>query len=387
MLYPIKKSVVKRTSIWPNLQTGLQSCLLVIASFAATVNANTLQIDTEKRQLVATEVISGLSSPWSLAFISDTDWLITERTGTLRRVINGSLMEQPIAGLPTIKSKGQGGLLDIALHPDFENNQWLYLSYAQRDGLKYGTEVLRGKLTDNQLTDVQVIFKAEPKGLGGRHFGSRLSFDDKGYLYISLGDRGDKSSAQETDKHSGSIIRLHDDGRIPEDNPFIQTQGVLPEIYSYGHRNVQGMVFDSQTSTLWAHEHGPQGGDELNKVVAGNNYGWPVITYGVNYGLGTKIGEGTEKAGMQQPVTYWDPSIAPSGLALVTSPRYPEWKDNLLVGALKFQLIARLELRDGQVTHEERILEGELGRIRDIRQGPDDFLYVVTDSGSVHRLE
>jgi len=346
-------------------------------------------IETEQRTLVVKEVVSGLSRPWSLAFISPTDWLITERTGSLRRVVNGTLLREPIKGLPAIKPGGQGGLLDIALHPDFKNNQWVYLSYSKKSFLKAGTEVMRGKLVNNSLTNIEVIFKAHPKQTGGRHFGSRLVFDDKGYLFISLGDRGDKLTAQQLDKHAGSIVRLFDDGRVPKDNPFVNQSVALPEIYSYGHRNVQGLVFDSRTSTLWAHEHGPQGGDELNQVIAGQNYGWPVITYGVNYGIGTKIGEGTEKTGMQQPIRFWDPSIAPSGIAVVDSQRFSEWQGNVLVGALKFQLLARLAIDANNVSHEERLLEGKLGRIRDVRQGPDGYIYLLTDAenGSVYRLE
>ena len=231
--------------------------------------------------------------------------------------------------------------------------------------------------------------RALPKSRGGRHFGSRLAFDNDNHLYISLGDRGNRKSSQNTQSHAGSIIRLHDDGSIPHDNPFVNNSDVLDAIYSIGHRNVQGMVYDKKTETLWAHEHGPKGGDELNRVVAGKNYGWPVITYGVNYGLGTSIGEGSSKAGLEQPATFWDPSIAPSGMTLVTSDKYPEWQNNLLVGALKFQLIARLELDDDKVVKEERLLEGQFGRIRDVRQGPDGYLYFLTDSknGAIYRIE
>ena len=340
---------------------------------------------TEKRELKVTQVASGLDHPWSIAFISTSDWLVTERSGQLRRITDGALQDQPISGLPKIRQNGQGGLLDVALHPDFSSNQLVYLSYST----KGGTEVLRGNLSDNQLENIEVIFSALPKLRGGRHFGSRLVFDKQGFLFISLGDRGQKETAQQTDKHPGSIIRLNDDGSVPDTNPFINDSKVLPEIFSYGHRNIQGMTFDSANDILWAHEHGPQGGDELNQVLAGKNYGWPVITYGVNYGIGTKIGEGTEKSGMVQPTTFWDPSIAPSGLTVIDSQKYPEWQGNLLVGALKFQLLARLELVDGKVVHEERMLEGKIGRIRDVRQGPDGFIYVLTDSsnGSVYRLE
>ena len=250
---------------------ALLFCLPIVVGnmFIGNISIAAESHTTEKHQLKVSEVATGLVHPWSIAFISPTDWLVTERSGALRRIVNGELLEAPISGLPKIKSNGQGGLLDVMLHPDFDNNQWVYLSYSGQALIKAGTEVLRAKLVDNALTDVQVIFKANPKVTGGRHFGSRLAFDNQGYLYISLGDRGNKSSAQEQDKHSGTIVRLHDDGRIPKDNPFINDASVLPEIYSYGHRNVQGMAFDKKTNTLWAHEHGPQGGDELNIVIAG----------------------------------------------------------------------------------------------------------------------
>ena len=359
------------------------STLLVASPIVA--DNNNLTVTTEKRELKVSQIASGLDHPWSIAFISSSDWLVTERSGQLRRITDGKLQDQPISGLPKIKQTGQGGLLDVVLHPDFSNNQLVYLSYT----MKGGTEVLRGKLTGNKLENTEVIFSALPKMRGGRHFGSRLVFDNQGFLFISLGDRGKKETSQQTINHPGSIIRLNDDGSIPNTNPFVSDSTVLPEIYSYGHRNIQGMTFDPATNILWAHEHGPKGGDELNQVLAGKNYGWPVITYGVNYVLSTKIGEGTEKPGMVQPTTYWDPSIAPSGLAVVDSEKYAEWQGNLLVGALKFQLLARLELADGKVIHEERILKGELGRIRDVRQGPDGFIYLLTDSsnGSVYRLE
>lgn len=365
----------------------------LLSTPVAFAQSDTSQLKTlhtsDKRDISVTQVATGLDHPWSIAFVSATDWLVTERSGTLRRVLDGRLQPAPIKGLPVINATGQGGLLDVVLHPEFESNQWVYLSYTAKQGANYGTEVARGVLVDNELRDLEIIFKALPKVRGGRHFGSRLAFDDSGYLYISLGDRGAKELAQEQDKHPGAIIRLHDDGTTPKDNPFVNIANVLPEIYSYGHRNVQGMVFDNKTKTLWAHEHGPQGGDELNKVLPGQNYGWPTITYGANYGTGTKIGEGTEKPGMLQPISFWDPSIAPSGLAIVDSNRYPEWQGNLLVGSLKFQLIARLEIKGKAVLTEERLLKGKYGRIRDIRQGPNGYLYFLTDAdnGSIYRIE
>lgn len=347
--------------------------------------------ETQQRPIKVEQVVEGLDRPWSIAFLANEDWLITERTGQLRRVVNGVLLQQAITGTPEVDASGQGGLLDVAPDPNYAENGWIYLSYSASNKKLFagsGTEVVRGRIQNNQWIDEQQLFVATPKQRGGRHFGSRLVFDNDGYLYISLGDRGDRDTAQNGKTHAGSIIRLHANGDIPKSNPFVDNPDVLSEIYSLGHRNIQGMTFDSETGTLWAHEHGPQGGDELNQVVAGKNYGWPIITYGVNYGLGTKIGEGTEKRGYEQPTTFWDPSIAPSGLALVSSEQYPEWNGNLLVGALKFQLLARLTLEGVAVNSEERMLQNEFGRIRDIRQGPDGYLYFLTDSanGGVYRI-
>jgi len=365
------------------------SCCLLITSLLAPAPSTADQFTSEKRDITVEKLLDGLANPWSIAFIDENNWLITERPGRLRQVANGKLLDAPVQGLPAIDAIGQGGLLDVVLHPDFKTNQWVYLSFAGMSRGLSGTEVVRGKLVGNNLTESQVIFKATPKHRGGRHFGSRLAFDDKGFLFITLGDRGDRETAQRGKEHTGSIIRLNDDGSIPADNPYINNAAVLDEIYSMGHRNVQGLVIDKDNDVVWAHEHGPQGGDELNNVLPGRNYGWPIITYGVNYGSGTKIGIGNNKPGFEQPAWFWDPSIAPSGMELVTSNRYPQWQGNLLVGALKFQLIARLEITNGKVTHEERILGREYGRIRDIRQGLDGWLYFLTDSknGGVYRIK
>ena len=367
--------------------SGLLSVFCLVLTPVAL--AQSWSIASETRELQVTKVVAGLDRPWSIAFISETEWLVTERGGKLRHVRNGQLLSQPVAGLPKIREKGQGGLLDVAVHPDFASNNRIYLSYAAQGKGGHGTEVLSATLLDGALTDTKVIFSATPKHKGGRHFGSRLAFDTNNNLYISLGDRGQRRSAQNTQMHAGSIIRLRDDGSVPDDNPFINDASVLDSIFSLGHRNVQGLVYDSKGGILWAHEHGPQGGDELNRVVAGQNYGWPVITYGANYGTGTSIGEGSSKDGLQQPVTFWDPSIAPSGMALVSSDAFAQWQGNLLVGALKFQLIARLQIENGRVVHEERLFEGRFGRIRDVRQGPDGNLYFLTDSsdGAIYKIE
>jgi len=343
----------------------------------------------DSRDFVVTTVTEGLEHPWSMAFLPSGDILVTERPGRLRIIENGKLNPEPISGLPKIAAKGQGGLLDVVLHPDYRENGWIYLSFSAKSTGGYGTEVVRARLNGMRLVDLETIFRVAKKSSGGNHFGSRLLFDRSNYLYISAGERGDRPRAQDLNDHAGSTIRLHDDGSVPADNPFIDKPGAMPEIYSYGHRNPQGIALHPETGEVWAHEHGPQGGDEINIIKAGKNYGWPVITYGVNYGRGTKIGEGTHKEGMEQPLHYWDPSIAPSGMAFYTGNKFPQWRGNLFVGALKFQLLVRLELEGNHIKKEHRLLKGELGRIRDVRQGPDGYLYLLTDesNGRLVRLE
>ena len=335
------------------------------------------------------KVAEGLEQPWSVSFLPDGRMLVTEKAGRLRLVVNGKLVSAPIAGMPQVTVHGQGGFFDAVPHPDFSRNSLLYLSYAARGDNGVGTELARGKLVDGRLENVQVLFRQSPKGTRGQHFGGRIVFDRAGYVYLTLGDRGEMPRAQKPDDHAGSVIRLHDDGRVPADNPFAGKPGWKPEKFTLGHRNMQGAALHPQTGMLWTHEHGPQGGDEINIIRAGVNYGWPVITYGVNYGIGTKIGEGTQKDGMAQPLYYWVPSIAPSGMAFYTGERFPKWQGDLFVGSLKFQLLVRLRLDGDKVVKEERLLQGALGRIRDVRMGPDGFLYVATDEnpGVVARLE
>jgi glucose/arabinose dehydrogenase len=335
-------------------------------------------------------VADNLSHPWGMVFLPDGNILVTERTGRLRWVENGKLHPAQISGLPEIAVVGQGGLLDVALHPDFENNQLIYLSMAGQGKGGYGTEVIRGRLEGMELKNIEKIFTASPKSMeGGRHFGSRLLFAPDGKLFITLGDRGDQDRAQKLDDHAGSLIRLNDNGSVPEDNPFVNNKNAKPESYTLGNRNMQGIALQPGTGLLWTHEHGPQGGDELNIMTPGTNYGWPVITYGVNYGIGTKIGEGTEKEGMAQPIHYWIPSIAPSGMVFYTGDEFPEWKDNLFVGSLRFGQLVRLVIQDGKVVEEERLIDGKHGRIRDVRQGPDGTLYLLTDesNGKLLRLQ
>ncbi len=346
---------------------------------------------SELYDLRVTVLTRGLEHPWSLAFLPDGRMLVSERPGRLRLVAaDGTLDPRPIDGLPdNLAAVGQGGLLDIALHPDFARNRLVYFSYAGRGEDGVGTELARGRLADHALTNVEVLFRALPKSRGGRHFGGRIVFDRAGHVFLTLGDRGERDRAQRLDDHAGSVIRLFADGRVPDDNPFVGRDDARAEIYSYGHRNVQGATLHPLSGELWTHEHGPQGGDEVNVVRAGVNYGWPVITYGVNYVIGTRIGEGTHKPGMAQPVYYWDPSIAPSGLAIYSGDRFPKWRGDLLVGALKFRLLVRLRMDGERVLHEERLLTDVIGRIRDVRVGPDGYVYLLSDArdGVLARLE
>lgn len=369
------------------------TCLAVAVSIlypsSPTLSAQKLEpVSAEFTGRVVT-LTEGLEHPWSMAFLPDGSMLITERPGRLRLFQNSTLHPQPISGLPKIVAKGQGGLLDVILHPKYEDNGWIYISYAAPGRRGMGTEVARARLVNLRLTDLQVIFRLERKTAKAYHFGSRLLFDRAGQLYITIGDRGDRPRAQDLTDYAGSVIRLHADGSVPKDNPFLSQQGSKPEIYSYGHRNPQGMALHPETGKVWIHEHGPQGGDELNIIGKGVNYGWPVITYGVNYVIGTSIGEGTHKQGMQQPDYYWVPSIAPSGMAFYNGDKFSNWKGSLFIGSLKFQLLVRLELDGAIVVREERLLKGELGRIRDVRTGPDGYLYLLTDeaNGKLIRLE
>ena len=375
-----------RSSLVPALvaaATGAALALLPPASHGQTIK-------TQEHGVRLVKVVEGLEYPWGLAFLPDGRMLVTERPGRLRIVgKDGKLVPQAVAGLPQVAVHGQGGLLDVALHPRFTQNDLVYLSYAARGEGGISTEVARGRLSANRLENLEVIFRQQPKSGSGRHFGSRLVFDREGYLYITLGDRGEMERAQKADDHAGSVIRLHDDGRVPADNPFVGKPGWKPEKYTLGNRNIQGAALHPRTGQLWTHEHGPQGGDEVNVIRAGVNYGWPVVTYGVNYGIGTKIGEGTHKPGMAQPLHFWVPSIAPSGMAFYSGNKFPAWRGDLFVGALRDQVLVRLKLDGDKIVSEERMLKNVLGRIRDVRSGPDGYLYLLTDesNGVLMRIE
>jgi glucose/arabinose dehydrogenase len=345
-------------------------------------------------------VASGLQNPWGLAFVpavgaEPARMLVTEKAGRLRIVGIDGRVGEPVAGVPDVDARGQGGLLDVVVDPKFAENRLVYLSYAEPgSGAEAGrnsTAVMRARLEGNRLADGKVIFRQQPKVSSSHHFGSRLVFDRQGQLFVTLGDRfSRRDDAQTLDNHHGKVVRITTDGAVPADNPHAAGGGgALPQIWSHGHRNLQGAALHPQTGELWTHEHGPQGGDEVNVTEAGKNHGWPVITYGREYGSGAKIGEGTARAGIVVPVTHWVPSIAPSGMAFLTSERYPGWQGNLFVGALRGQLLVRLQLDGRRVVQEERLLADLGERIRDVRQGPDGWIYLLTDArdGKLLRLE
>ncbi|HSM07006.1 MAG TPA: PQQ-dependent sugar dehydrogenase [Longimicrobiales bacterium] len=338
--------------------------------------------DLEDYRIVT--VAEGLEHPWGMAFLPNGDLLVTERPGRLRIIRDGRLLPDPVPGVPEVFARGQGGLLGLTLHPDFASNRTLYLAYSKPlPGDASTTAVIRGRFENDRLTGVEEVFEANSRGNG--HYGSRLAFDDDGYLFFSVGDRqapprGDLEAhpAQDRSNHHGTINRIEDDGGIPGDNPFVGQAGIEPSIWSYGHRNPQGLTFHPSTGDLWITEHGPQGGDELNRVQPGLNYGWPVVGYGVNYGSGAAIHEGTMRDGMENPVHFWVPSIGTSGLMVYTGDAFPEWQGDLFAGGLSGARIDRLELDGQSVSFEETILHGQ-GRVRDIVQGPDGFIYVAID--------
>ena len=362
------------------------------------MSSSLIALSQEKQQLIHSKkhsfrivpLVAGLENPWSIAFLPDGRMLVTERAGRLRLVSQDFKLDpKPIEGLPEVIASGQGGLFDVVLHPQHAQNGWIYWAYNAPGTGGWGTALARGKLQGQRMIEVQVLFSMQPKTRSEYHFGGRIVFDATGMVYLTLGDRGDKDRAQKLNDHAGSVIRLHDDGRVPKDNPFVQRTGAFAEKWTLGHRNIQGAAMNPDTRELWTHEHGPQGGDEVNVVRPGLNYGWPVITYGVNYGLGTKIGEGESKPGMVQPLHVWVPSIAPSGMAFVSGSQFPHWEGSLLVGALRGQMLVRLSLEGDKVLSEERLFQGRPGRIRDVRMGPDGLVYLLTDDsqGALLRIE
>lgn len=372
----------------PLLAIALLAAYIAIFGFEDLINAgpDRASLSNEEAQIKVSTLASGLNHPWSLAFLPDGRLLVTERIGQMRVITPDGQVSDPVEGLPDVGAKGQGGLMDVILDPEFDTNNIIYFSYAESDPqeeAKASTAVARARLTFEgqaaaRLEDVDVIFRQVPKVEGWGHFGSRLIIDDDGYLFITLGERFDyKERAQDLDTTLGKLVRIHRDGSIPADNPFIGVEGALPEIWSYGHRNIQGADLHPLSRELWVHEHGARGGDELNLIGAGKNYGWPVITLGRDYTF-AKIGEGTHKEGMEQPLYAWDPSIAPSGMTFLKHD-YFGWQGDILIGSLAHKRIIHLKMDGNDVVEEVHLLGDRETRIRDVREGPDGRIYVLTD--------
>ncbi|WP_089666855.1 PQQ-dependent sugar dehydrogenase [Gramella sp. MAR_2010_147] len=343
-------------------------------------------IDAESSNKYSFEmVVEGLKIPWGFTFLPDGSMLITEKKGEIIHYKDGK--KTSVQGVPEVYDRGQGGLLDIVLHPDYESNGWIYFTYASKEGEGNGgnTALMRAKLSENQLTNKETLYKASPNTSKGQHFGSRIAFDKNGYLYFSIGERGERDvNPQDISRDNGKVYRLNDDGSVPSDNPFIGQENAVEAIYSYGHRNPQGMILNPETGEIWVHEHGPKGGDEINVVKKGANYGWPVVTYGENYS-GTSITDERSRPNMEDPIFYWLPSIAPSGFAFVTSDKFPELKGNLLVGSLKFQYLELLELNGKKISKRIKLLE-DSGRMRDVKQGPDGNIYIAVEGKGIAKL-
>jgi aldose sugar dehydrogenase len=362
---------------------------LAIAATAAPLAAQSETFQSQEHEFRVVTVAEGLQNPWGLAFLPNGDLLVTERPGRLRLVRDGVVQPEPIAGIPAVHAAGQGGLMDVAIHPQFAQNNLVYVSYSKPGPDNTATTaVIRGRLEGNQLANVEEIFEANAWTNRNVHFGSRLLFDRDGYLFVTVGDRGVMEEAQNLANHQGTINRLHDDGRIPQDNPFVGRAGAEPSIYTYGNRSPQGLTIHPETGQLWGSEHGPRGGDEINLIQAGLNYGWPVVTYGINYNMQV-ISELQQKEGMESPLYQYTPSIATSGIAIYDGDRFPNWRGNVLIGALALQHVSRVVFDGTRVVSEERLLDGFGERIRDVRTGPDGFVYLLTDSpeGRVLRLE
>lgn len=365
------------------LLIALSGLLLLGLPFVAASQTFT----SEDAQFRLETVADGLEHPWGLAFLPDGSMLVTERAGRLRVIQNGKLLPQAVWGLPAPAVSGQGGLLDIILHPDFKENRTLFLSYAHRSNRGMTTRVARALFEERALKSVTVIFEALPRSNTSRHFGGRMAFDASGYLYISVGDRGEMDRAQDTRDDAGGVHRITVNGEPAPGNPGLDDPNINNTFFTWGNRNIQGMTVHPETGDIWTHEHGPRGGDEINILNAGTNYGWPETTYGIGYS-GLPITLDTKREGMAQPLHYWDPSIAPSGMAFYTGAEFPKWQGSLFVGALKLRKLVRLEIENGKVVSEEDLLTSLKERIRDVRTGPDGTLWLLTDSpqGKVYRV-
>ena len=360
--------------------------LAVTFSCKHTTKENDVAINSEVQRTYSTKrIVDNLSNPWGMTWLPDGSMLITEKSGEIIRFQNGT--KAKIDNVPDVYERGQGGLLDIELHPNYEQEPWIYFTYASSEGEGSGgnTKLSRAKLQGNALIEIEDLYKASPNSSRGQHFGSRIEFDNEGYVYFSVGDRGDRdTNPQDITRDGGKIYRLEDDGTIPASNPFVDDPNAKKAIFTYGNRNPQGMAKHPETGEIWIHEHGPKGGDEINIVTKGTNYGWPVISYGVNYS-GTKFTEETEREGMAQPVYYWVPSIAPCGMTFVTGDKYPEWKGHLLVGSLKFNYVELVNLEGNKVVGREKIAE-DIGRVRNVKQGPDGYIYIAVEGDGIYKV-
>ncbi len=373
-----------------SIVTALLALLVVAAHASGTPTAVNRAQGTYRSEAAGfrlTQLVADLEHPWAIAFLPDGRTLITERPGRLWSYDGRAVTR--IDGLPQITASGQGGLLDLIPDPDFERNNLIYFSYSSRFSGGLGTTVARARLSGSRLVDVQEIWRQNRASAGGRHFGSRLAFDRAGMLLITIGDRGQQDRSQDPNDHAGTLVRIAPDGSVPADNPFVRSGDGAADVWSYGHRNAQGIAINPDSGEIWLHEHGPQGGDELNIARAGDNHGWPVITHGANYGTGTRIGIGTSAPGMEEPLIHWTPSIAPSGMAFYTGDLMSGWRGDIFIGALAGQHLRRVVIDGDRVVHQEVLLDRAIGRIRDVRQGPDGHLYLITDDrrGSLYRID
>ena len=370
----------------------MKNYFLIIISISVLFNNSCISqenpplIETPDQTRYTTElIVDGIDIPWGMDFIDETEFLVTDKKGILYYVKNRVKTE--VSGLPKVYVRGQGGLLDVALHPNFKSNKIVYLAISVNlEGDEGGnTAIYSGTFEKFKINNMKLLYKAVPNTKKGQHFGSRIVFDDKGHLFFGVGDRGNRDvNPQDIKNDGGKIYRLNLDGSIPNDNPFVNKQGAKKAVYTYGNRNPQGLIFHPITGELWEHEHGPKGGDEINIIEKGKNYGWPVITYGINYS-GTSITDKREMPGMEQPLYYWVPSIAPSGMAFSTSDIYKDWKGDLFVGSLKFKYLERLVIRDKKVIKREKILD-EIGRVRNVKEGPDGYLYIGVDGKGILKV-
>jgi len=378
-----------RRRTWLPVSAALLAPLLACTSTGPVLAQGEVQ-RSEVHDFRVTTVAEGLEHPWGMAILPGGEILVTERAGRLRVIRDGALQPQPVAGVPEVWARGQGGLLDVVLHPNFDSNRLVYLSYSKPGANGATTAVIRGRFEGDRLSGVEEVIETQAWGTAGQHFGSRLVFDRDGYLFITIGDRGDRPNrgaehrSQNPRDHAGTTLRLHDDGRVPQDNPFVGRADALPEVYTYGNRNAQGMALHPQTGEVWLNEHGPRGGDEINRVLAGRNYGWPLVTHGVNYD-GSPITAQREAPGIEPPLLDWTPSIAPSGMTFYTGDAFPQWRGNVFVGALAGQHLRRVVFDGTRVVGQEQLLDGR-GRIRDVRTGRDGFLYVLLDASSAPLL-